>query len=607
MFSKHRIKSNNYNGTFGFILQLAYSIRSYSYYSVYKLQLKKGVITSYNIMSKAADNEMTPLVGGTWLVHSKSVLSKYSKKVFFTSKAAMVILLWNFAINSVYGLIFVPSGYIRIYDHIGLYLAGSFVIAIVLFFSPVAGFLADVKFGRYKTLQYSMWLILAVSSLAVFASLILFISMSGIQRLGVSFMITLAILYLLGHCGYNSNIIQYGLDQLRDAPSQDSILFIHWFFWSYSCSIFTTQGVYAAITYYYPIYSVTSEVILITSMVVLSIVILAISLSIADFKQRWFIVEPGGNNPYKLVYKVIRFACLHKIPVYRSAFAYCEDELPSRLDLGKSKYGGPFTTEQVEDVKVFLGILKVLLSSGPIFFINVAVTFLLSGHRHLEHYLHGRALVEYMLLDNGLLSTILIIVFLPLYLCILHPFISYHIPGMLKRIGTGFFLLCISLVSLIIVYTVTHGNIFVHDRSQLLCANTQIVDLNTSNVFSLITIHLIAQHTLSALFQMLVYISVWVFICCQSPHSMKGLIFGVFFAIQGLFRFTAVALFIFFHYFWNTTYLNCGTGYLLVNLAIGVIAFLAYVCVAKRYRYRMRDEPFHIHRYAEEYYSNNLH
>ncbi len=54
-------------------------------------------------------NEMTPLVGGTLLVHSKSVLSKYSKKVFVTSKAAIVILLWNFAINLVYGLLLVPS------------------------------------------------------------------------------------------------------------------------------------------------------------------------------------------------------------------------------------------------------------------------------------------------------------------------------------------------------------------------------------------------------------------------------------------------------------------------------------------------------------------
>ena len=45
---------------------------------------------------------------------------------------------------------------------------------------------------------------------------------------------------------------------------------------------------------------------------------------------------------------------------YRSAFTYCEDELPSRMDFGKSKYGGPFTTEQVEDVKIFLRLIAII-------------------------------------------------------------------------------------------------------------------------------------------------------------------------------------------------------------------------------------------------------
>ncbi len=63
-----------------------------------------------------------------------------------------------------------------------------------------------------------------------------------------------------------------------------------------------------------------------------------------------------------------------------------------------NNYGGPFTTEQVEDVKVFLGILKVLLSVGPIFFIDVAVKITLSRHKHLGFKLHGGALVEYIML-----------------------------------------------------------------------------------------------------------------------------------------------------------------------------------------------------------------
>ena len=32
----------------------------------------------------------------------------------------------------------------------------------------------------------------------------------------------------------------------------------------------------------------------------------------------------------------------------------CEDEPPSHIDFGKNKCGGPFSTEQVEDIKTFV-------------------------------------------------------------------------------------------------------------------------------------------------------------------------------------------------------------------------------------------------------------
>ena len=41
-------------------------------------------------------------------------------------------------------------------------------------------------------------------------------------------------------------------------------------------------------------------------------------------------------------------------------FMYCEDHTPSRLDLGKQQYGGLFTIEEVEDVKIFLRLLLLL-------------------------------------------------------------------------------------------------------------------------------------------------------------------------------------------------------------------------------------------------------
>ncbi len=59
---------------------------------------------------------------------------------------------------------------------------------------------------------------------------------------------------------------------------------------------------------------------------------------------------------------MIKFAVIHKKPLKKSAFTYCDEEIPSRIDYGKQRYGGPFTTEQVEDVKVLLRIVLVLVT-----------------------------------------------------------------------------------------------------------------------------------------------------------------------------------------------------------------------------------------------------
>ena len=99
-------------------------------------------------------------------------------------------------------------------------------------------------------------------------------------------------------------------------------------------------------------------------------------------------IESGSKNPYKLVFRVIKFASNHKISIYCSAFTYYEDELPSRLDLGKHKYGGPFKIEEVEDVKSFLGILSVLLATGPAFLVDniISVNGILTGVKYTNMY-----------------------------------------------------------------------------------------------------------------------------------------------------------------------------------------------------------------------------
>ena len=136
-----------------------------------------------------------------------------------------------------------------------------------------------------------------------------------------------------------------------------------------------------------------------------------------------FYSESGRHNPYKVVYKVLNFARKHKYPFQRSAFTYCDDELPSRIDFAKERFGGPFTTEQVQDVKTFLRILLVFVVLGTVFVLDVPtsniVSFLFGIHISGEQSsaLNHSCSFRFFLLTKGSLQNLVSVIVLPL-LCV---------------------------------------------------------------------------------------------------------------------------------------------------------------------------------------------
>ena len=66
--------------------------------------------------------------------------------------------------------------------------------------------------------------------------------------------------------------------------------------------------------------------------------------------KNWLDTIPQITNPIKVIVKVLNYARRNKYPENRSAFTYWEDDYPSRIDLGKEKYGGPFSEEEVKTV-----------------------------------------------------------------------------------------------------------------------------------------------------------------------------------------------------------------------------------------------------------------
>ena len=133
-----------------------------------------------------------------------------------------------------------------------------------------------------------------------------------------------------------ANVIQFGLDQLHDSPADDQIIFIHWNIWILYTAVLIVLILIQTFNISYPI-NLRSYYYTIGSLFTVISINLVASLFIAYKKKKWFLLNKRIINSYKLVYLVTKFARKHKVPVNRSAFTYCEDEVPSGLDLGEAR------------------------------------------------------------------------------------------------------------------------------------------------------------------------------------------------------------------------------------------------------------------------------
>ena len=145
------------------------------------------------------------------------------------------------------------------------------------------------------------------------------------------------------------------------------------------------------------------------------------------------------------MFKVLQFALKHKSSIRRCAFTFCEDELPSRIDFSKRRYGGPYSKDQVEDVKVLLNIFKILFSLGPVFFLENA-SDIVSTSRHIKiHYF--KLNLKSSILSPDLLSSVIIVLTLPIHVFLIKLLWERYAPTLVlnffKIIGFSIFTLLI--------------------------------------------------------------------------------------------------------------------------------------------------------------------
>ena len=461
----------------------------------------------------------------------------------------------------------------------------------------IAGWIADVRFGRYKVMYFSMWIMWAALMLITMSS-VLATTVDGYTSKIHSYVNeALWVVVAIGFGGFQANVIQFGIDQLHDASSDEISSFIVWYVWTCSSSSYVTSLLLNCLPKYYHL---LGNLIMVIN--------LSLALSSMLMFNHWLVKEPVTQNPFKLVYSVIRYAIKHRHPEYRSAFTYCEDEPPSRIDFGKSKYGGPFTTEQVEDVKTLLQFPVVMFAGAIVFSVAVATM----QHIHTMSKMLtdtsdksiSKCYSKDVFINTFTFSSVII---LPVYEFFFYPL--FH--RCLERINTqwtlifGAQLLTSAIVSLLVIETIARYN-YLADNSY----NTTIPckgkgALNTSMDFQWMAVPLLLHSLSVGTFS----IGSIKFIASQTPYSMRGLIMGVCYCIFVLCVAIGASIDIPFTRqlsIWGTGIISCGFWYAMLLLVIEVLVGFMLLALLRWYKKRKREDVLpNEHIFAERYYDRD--
>ena len=457
------------------------------------------------------------------------------------------------------------------------------VVQNILFFVafPVMGWLADSVIGRGRAINLSLWLswfgtLFQITSYCIQYStcgLPVNIAKYGISSIALVFIV-------IGNAGFYSNMLSYGLDQMQEASSSQVRAFVHWLVWAMFVGFFTNYLAFLSETIYDPYF------LQISAIVIFFIVTIVLCLSII-FKGKF---EPSmtkkyGRDPYKTVYGVMKYAWNHKSPVRRSALTYWEEKMPSRIDLGKKRYGGPFDDEDPEDVKIFWRIIVVFLSLFGFYIpyyvvVNGIFPYINQMEGAMDVFGGYGALIIYKLFDQQgfYLIPIFELIIIPLF-----PKLEYFLTNPLRGLNVVYILLLIGLIAIFAIDTIGHLIM----SQYLTCFDTTIPIALSFGYYAI-------PLFFTGLADFFSYLFALEFICSQAPVNMGGMLLGAFWLIRAFYlNIGAVLQLIFYFPLAAPGKLTCSFWNLLIQVIICIFGVIVNFMVTKMYKRRRRGDEYH--------------
>jgi peptide/histidine transporter 3/4 len=393
---------------------------------------------------------------------------------------------------------------------------------------------------------------------------------------------------LLG--AFIASAIPLGIDQVTSGSNTNISAFVTWLGWASFCG-FSIPGITGSV-FYNCTHLMESEVRMIMSL--LPVLLLSVGLILDFHFHHKLVKEPVTVNPVSHIFKVLKYAAKHKYPVQRSAFTYCENERPTRLDYGKSKYGGPFTTEQVEDVKTFWRVLVVIVVIGISGLqliaqiestVDMEITFGSTNNICLQKVSYHISTVPFTIMIS-----------IPLYELLIYPCLRNRGPSILQSAGIG----AAALIASSLYGVVTEVMLQILTKGNTECMFAKI-SYNGRNIGQIIGIpyNFILGFTAIVLPK-----SSMEFICAQAPYNMKGLLIGLFYTLLIFFIGLGTLLYL----VWSNKWFpilhssTCGIWFYLSTLVLAVVSSALLGLVIRWYKARERDEITRSQDLVEEVY-----
>ena len=472
--------------------------------------------------------------------------SRYSQTCV-TSGPVIVCLVWMGIITS---LLFLPM---RILLHIkySSVLLTSFSVTYCLF--PVFGYLGE-RWTRYYVIMAGTFV---ASSGCILLDIVLLLEILIDEINGNIIFVLVNVGAVACSCGlglFGANIIQFSAAQIPGASSQQLASLARWWAFAVCFALFLKNWLPS-----FPLllHNQISRYIMLCILFLLSIAGIMIGVC---FRRKFTIEPPRSVDPVKLIYQVIKYAWKHKYPERPSSFTYTDNNTPSRLDFGKERYGGPFTTDQVESVKSFGGILAVLLSS-----ILFCQNFLIEEDYTTQNVFSNDTLRGYVLYSIN--TNTVLVVMIPFLQLIIMPCFPWLVPSLLKRMWFGLFLtvLCFVIATIFLKLVST-------------------VDFNY-----LVFVFNIISNVGSAL----TCFSSLEFIFAQAPCDMQGHLIGIW----------SIQFSSFLYLFDNKVF-----AFYCVTTGLLILSLVAYSVAVYYYKYRVRNElsDINIQARIEEVYERDF-